>query len=46
MSIWLLLAIVNGYFFLAGNRKYLIARLISLIACLLSLLMIVYRGEL
>jgi len=42
-NLWIIFALVNGYFAFAGQKKYTVARTISLIACILSLIMFFLR---
>ncbi len=42
-SLWLVLALANGYFAFIGQKKYTLARIISLIACILSIMMFYFR---
>ena len=42
-NLWLLLALANGYFAFIGQKKYTLARIISLIACILSIMMFYFR---
>ena len=42
-SLWLVLALANGYFAFIGQKKYTLARILSLIACILSIMMFYFR---
>jgi len=45
-NLWLVLALANGYFAFIGQKKYTTARILSLIACILSLVMFFFKiGE-
>ena len=41
-NLWLVLALANGYFALIGQKKYTVARIMGLIACILSIIMFYY----
>ena len=42
-NLWLVLALANGYFAFAGQKKHTVARIISLIACIASIAMFLLR---
>lgn len=42
-NLWIILALANGYFAFVGQKKYTVARMISLIACMLSIAMLLFR---
>lgn len=42
-NLWLVLALANGYFAFIGQKKYTAARIISFIACILSIVMFFLR---
>jgi hypothetical protein len=42
-NLWLVLALANGYFAFAGQKKHTVVRIISFIACMLSIAMFLLR---